>query len=143
MLACTEVNAEITARHSPEATTVNDHATNSNESPHEKDPVRSRVCGYIHVPIRLHGIVLNWLRTGTTLPFNEDYVHKYSPANHVGSKDSTIENRLLCQRVSVMFTDSGENKEYAFTVRVARLAFIYSYNFCSYRRLGTIMRNTA
>jgi hypothetical protein len=25
---------------------------------------------YIHSPIRLHGVVLNWLGTGTTLPYH-------------------------------------------------------------------------
>jgi hypothetical protein len=28
---------------------------------------------YINSPIRLHGVVLNWLSTGTTLPFTLPY----------------------------------------------------------------------
>jgi hypothetical protein len=29
---------------------------------------------YIHSPIRLHGVVLNYLSTGTTLPYNPHYL---------------------------------------------------------------------
>jgi hypothetical protein len=29
---------------------------------------------YIHSPIRLHGVVLNYLRTGTTLPFTFTFI---------------------------------------------------------------------
>jgi hypothetical protein len=31
---------------------------------------------YIHSPIRLHGVVLNYLSTGTTLHFNMYITHK-------------------------------------------------------------------
>jgi hypothetical protein len=53
---------------------------------------------YNHSPIRLQGVVLNWLSTGTTLPFTLqfcptcggrfEYFHR-SPASHKGDEKGT------------------------------------------------------
>jgi hypothetical protein len=41
----------------------------ANHSPATSAEVKKNVDLYIHYPIRLHGVVLNQLSTGTTLPF--------------------------------------------------------------------------
>jgi hypothetical protein len=44
---------------------VKRHGRKADHSP----PVSADVDLYIHSPIRFHGLVLNWLITGTPLPF--------------------------------------------------------------------------
>jgi hypothetical protein len=34
---------------------------------------------YIHSPIRLHAVVLNWLKTGKTLPLNRFIICEFRP----------------------------------------------------------------
>jgi hypothetical protein len=88
---------------------------------------RSRYCGYIyiHSPIRLQGIVLNYLSTGTTLPY------------HVQSIDDILcLVRSTLERVSVACTSvlsTGSNKlksiKYAVHCHVRFQDVEYQYDF--------------
>jgi hypothetical protein len=67
---------------------------------------RSRKCGSIHpLPIRLHGVVLNWLSTGTTSPLPQLCRSARSTVLHIGG---VLQPRYTYSKLSVKCSQNYE-----------------------------------